>query len=214
MGQRAAHRGFGRRSHLTARLAAIRERVDAGKLKAHVATVLPLAEIKQAFELSEGTAHARQDRLADCVGSGPCSREPFHSLLRSAPNPRVPNIWRGKKNGRPMRMQRLERNLSSPGNGSARVHHHRQPDFDARSPARLAAQQNLPLQPFDQVLADRQTQTGAEQMRGRGQDPTTRRKPPRPKDPRPLSRPGQKDRPSRAPPNPAADPRLFRQRNL
>ena len=35
-------------------LASIRELVEAGKLKAHVATVLPLAEIKQAFELSEG----------------------------------------------------------------------------------------------------------------------------------------------------------------
>ncbi len=35
-------------------LAAIRDLVEAGKLKAHVATVLPLAEIKQAFELSEG----------------------------------------------------------------------------------------------------------------------------------------------------------------
>ena len=34
-------------------LAAIRDLVEAGKLKAHVATVLPLAEIKQAFELSE-----------------------------------------------------------------------------------------------------------------------------------------------------------------
>lgn len=35
-------------------LASIRELAEAGKLKAHVATVLPLAEIKQAFELSEG----------------------------------------------------------------------------------------------------------------------------------------------------------------
>lgn len=35
-------------------LAAIRELVDSGKLKAHVATVLPLAEVKQALELSEG----------------------------------------------------------------------------------------------------------------------------------------------------------------
>ena len=34
-------------------LAAIRELVDAGKVKAHVATVLPLAEVKQAFQLSE-----------------------------------------------------------------------------------------------------------------------------------------------------------------
>ena len=35
-------------------LASIRDLVEAGKLKAHVATVLPLAEVKQAFELSEG----------------------------------------------------------------------------------------------------------------------------------------------------------------
>ena len=35
-------------------LAAIRALVEAGKLKAHVATVLPLAEVKQAFELSAG----------------------------------------------------------------------------------------------------------------------------------------------------------------
>lgn len=35
-------------------LASIRELVEAGKLKAHVATVLPLADIRQAFELSEG----------------------------------------------------------------------------------------------------------------------------------------------------------------
>ncbi len=34
-------------------LAAISEMVNAGKLKAHVATVLPLAEVKQAFQLSE-----------------------------------------------------------------------------------------------------------------------------------------------------------------
>ena len=34
-------------------LAAIRALVDAGKVKAHVATVLPLAEVKQAFQLSE-----------------------------------------------------------------------------------------------------------------------------------------------------------------
>ena len=34
-------------------LAAIRGLVDAGKVKAHVATVLPLAEVKQAFQLSE-----------------------------------------------------------------------------------------------------------------------------------------------------------------
>ena len=34
-------------------LVAIRDLVDAGKLQAHVATVLPLAEVKQAFELSE-----------------------------------------------------------------------------------------------------------------------------------------------------------------
>ena len=35
-------------------LVAIRELVEAGKLQAHVAKVLPLEEIKQAFELSEG----------------------------------------------------------------------------------------------------------------------------------------------------------------
>lgn len=35
-------------------LASIRDLIEAGKLKAHVATVLPLAEIRQAFELSEG----------------------------------------------------------------------------------------------------------------------------------------------------------------
>ena len=35
-------------------LASIRELVEAGKLKAYVTTVLPLAKIKQAFELSEG----------------------------------------------------------------------------------------------------------------------------------------------------------------
>ena len=35
-------------------LASIRELVEAGKVKAHVATVLPFAEIRQAFELSEG----------------------------------------------------------------------------------------------------------------------------------------------------------------
>ena len=35
-------------------LASIRDLVEAGKLKAHVATVLPLAELKKAFELSEG----------------------------------------------------------------------------------------------------------------------------------------------------------------
>ena len=35
-------------------LAAIRDLVDAGKLRAHVATVLPLAEVKQALELSAG----------------------------------------------------------------------------------------------------------------------------------------------------------------
>lgn len=35
-------------------LVAIRELVDAGKLRARVATVLPLAEVKQAFQLSEG----------------------------------------------------------------------------------------------------------------------------------------------------------------
>ena len=35
-------------------LASIRELVEAGELKPHVATVLPLARIKQAFELSEG----------------------------------------------------------------------------------------------------------------------------------------------------------------
>ena len=35
-------------------LASIRELVEAGKLKAHVATILPLADVKQAFELSEG----------------------------------------------------------------------------------------------------------------------------------------------------------------
>ena len=34
-------------------LASIRDLVDAGELKAHVSAVLPLAEIKQAFELSE-----------------------------------------------------------------------------------------------------------------------------------------------------------------
>ena len=33
-------------------LAAVRELVDTGKLKARVATVLPLAEVKQAFDLS------------------------------------------------------------------------------------------------------------------------------------------------------------------
>ena len=37
-----------------AQLDSIRERVDAGKLKAHVATVLPLEEVKQALELSAG----------------------------------------------------------------------------------------------------------------------------------------------------------------
>ena len=35
-------------------LASIRDLVEAGKLKAHVATVLPLSDIRQAFELSEG----------------------------------------------------------------------------------------------------------------------------------------------------------------
>ena len=35
-------------------LASIRELVEAGKLRAHVATVLPLAQVKHAFELSEG----------------------------------------------------------------------------------------------------------------------------------------------------------------
>ncbi len=35
-------------------LASIRELVEAGKVKPHVATVLPLAQIKQAFALSEG----------------------------------------------------------------------------------------------------------------------------------------------------------------
>ena len=35
-------------------LTAIRELVDTGKLKVHVATVLPLAEVKQALELSKG----------------------------------------------------------------------------------------------------------------------------------------------------------------
>ncbi len=35
-------------------LASIRELVEAGKVRAHVATVLPLAQVKQAFELSEG----------------------------------------------------------------------------------------------------------------------------------------------------------------
>ena len=35
-------------------LASIRDLVEAGKLRARVATVLPLAEVKQAFELSEG----------------------------------------------------------------------------------------------------------------------------------------------------------------
>ena len=34
-------------------LAAISALVDEGKLKAHVATVLPLAEVKKAFQLSE-----------------------------------------------------------------------------------------------------------------------------------------------------------------
>ena len=34
-------------------LASIRELVEAGKVKAHVATVMPLAQVKQAFELSE-----------------------------------------------------------------------------------------------------------------------------------------------------------------
>lgn len=34
-------------------LASIRELVEAGKVRAHVATVLPLAQVKQAFELSE-----------------------------------------------------------------------------------------------------------------------------------------------------------------
>ncbi len=37
-----------------AQLASIRELADAGKLKAHVATVLPLEEVKQALELSAG----------------------------------------------------------------------------------------------------------------------------------------------------------------
>ena len=37
----------------TEQLAAIGELMEAGKLKAHVATVLPLAEVKKAFELSE-----------------------------------------------------------------------------------------------------------------------------------------------------------------
>lgn len=35
-------------------LASIRELVEAGKVKAHVATVLPFAQVRQAFELSEG----------------------------------------------------------------------------------------------------------------------------------------------------------------
>ncbi len=35
-------------------LTAIHELVDTGKLKVHVATVLPLAEVKQALELSKG----------------------------------------------------------------------------------------------------------------------------------------------------------------
>ncbi len=35
-------------------LASVRELVEAGKVRAHVATVLPLAQVKQAFELSEG----------------------------------------------------------------------------------------------------------------------------------------------------------------
>ena len=39
---------------LAGQLAAIRDLVDAGELKAHVSTVLPLAEIKQALELSAG----------------------------------------------------------------------------------------------------------------------------------------------------------------
>ena len=34
-------------------LVAIRDLVDTGELKAHLSTVLPLAEIKHAFELSE-----------------------------------------------------------------------------------------------------------------------------------------------------------------